>query len=126
MRMPGRETPESERSLCPEWCEEQDQADHWHHVGNTWQTIHARRFGAVAVYLPQELHDDGELWIGDIEVITDEGGVDGYTPRAALELANQLLDAARFAADIETKIRAQAEQGIVTTTPAFTKAHASA
>lgn len=95
---PGRETPTS-KSLCPSWCEAQDDATHWDYPGKVWQVIHEKRFGRFVVYLPQEIHDDGEVWVGRCEVHTDETDQVTFNAAEAHELAAQLQAAARFATE---------------------------
>lgn len=99
---PGRETPTS-KSLCPAWCADQDQQDHWVRSAGLWETVHARRFGPFVVYLPQELHDDGQNWVGRCEVHTDETDVVVYYAAEAVELAAQLRAAAQFATDLDER-----------------------
>lgn len=100
---PGRETPSS-KSLCPTWCEAQDDERHWEYPGKLWQTIHERRFGPFVVYLPQELHDDGQNWVGRCEVHTDETDTVVYYAAEAVELAGRLREAAQFAADLDKRV----------------------
>lgn len=110
------------RGPCPTWCEDRDQPDHWTHPGTTWQALHTRRFGTVTVYLPQELHDDGQRWVGRCEVtLTHPEGsqqMDGetvlYVGQAGM-VADDLSRAAAFATRLELNIAAQVAQGIVTT-----------
>ncbi|MCT1909659.1 hypothetical protein [Brachybacterium paraconglomeratum] len=68
-----------------------------------WETVHARRFGPFVVYLPQELHDDGQNWVGRCEVHTDETDVVVYYAAEAVELAAQLRAAAQFATDLDER-----------------------
>lgn len=121
--IPGRETPTAERSLCPTWCEDQDEADHWDRIGKVWQTIHVRRFGPAAVLVPQELHDDGENWMGRCEVTLTHGsslvleGESVYTTAAAAETAGHLSAAARWADAMDLIVAKHAAAGRVTINP---------
>lgn len=115
-------TPAEHRSPCPSWCEDRDQPDHWTHTAGTFQAIHARRFGTVTVYLPQELHDDGERWVGRCEVTLSHpegsqqlaGETILYVGQAGT-VADDLTRAAAFATRLELNIAAQVSQGILTT-----------
>lgn len=116
----GADTPAARRSPCPTWCEDRDQADHWTHLGTTWQAIHARRFGSVTVHLPHEVHDDGERWMGRVEVSLshpdDSQQIDGETVLyvgQAGKVADDLSVATAFATRLELSIVAQAAQGVV-------------
>jgi hypothetical protein len=118
----GADAPAARRSPCPTWCEDSAQPDHWTHPGTTWQALHTRRFGTVTVYLPQELHDDGERWVGRCEVtLTHPEGsqqMDGETilyVGQAGKVADDLTVATAFATRLELNIAAQVAQGIVTT-----------
>lgn len=110
------------RGPCPSWCEDRDQPDHWTHTGGTFQALHARRFGTVTVYLPQELHDDGERWVGRVEVAPNHPDrsqqLDSdttLTTEQAGRLGADLTRAAAFATRLELNIAAQVAQGILTT-----------
>lgn len=110
------------RGPCPSWCEDRDQPDHWTHTGGTFQALHVRRFGTVTVYLPQELHDDGERWVGRCEVTLSHpegsqqlaGEMILYIGQAG-KVADDLTRAAAFATRLELNIAAQVAQGILTT-----------
>lgn len=114
-------TPSAPRTPCPSWCEDRDQPEHWNNPGKVWQAVHSRRFGTVGVYLPHEIHDDGERWMGRCEVtLTHPEGsqqMDGETilyVGQAGTVADDLTRAAAFATRLELNIAAQAAQGVVT------------
>lgn len=99
---PGREHPDAEQSLCPNWCEAQDNTTHWDYPGKCWQTIHEKRFGPVTVFLPQEIPDDKaeKFFIGRAEIFIDETA-GGYYPEDAAVLAQSLLRAKAFAQKLD-------------------------
>lgn len=104
----SREEAADEAPTCPSWCVDQD----WTRARGLWQTIHARRFGNVTVYLPQEQHDDGTRWVGACEVsvnlrhnyIGDEEG--SFTVTEADTLSASLSEAVKWAARMDQQIAA--------------------
>lgn len=117
----GADTPASRRSPCPSWCEDSNSPNHWAYSGTTWQALHSRRFGTVYVFLPHEVHDDGERWMGRVEVgpthPDQSQQLDSdtmLTVEQAGTLGADLTRAAAFATRLELNIAAQAAQGVVT------------
>lgn len=93
---------------CPTWCADRDRPGHWNRNRDSWEAIHTRKFGPVAVYLLEELTDNEPRWIGTCEVsLTDRKDPapdldpESITATAAADLAHHLTAAARFALRVE-------------------------
>lgn len=121
--MPGRKSPDAEQSLCPPWCEDQDLPDHWDYPGKLWQTIHACRSGRFTVYVPQEIHDDGEVWIGRCEIHAPDDGEFAYYAVEAAEAAEQFAELAKFAVEQDQLTVKYARQGLFETCQSLLQEH---
>lgn len=112
------------RTACPSWCDDREVEGHWKACNGLWETLHARRFGPVTVYLPHEIHDDGLRWYGQSEVVLRHedhqqqmDGESSLTVAESSSLATHLRDAARFGVKLDQHLAAQAVQGVVSLDP---------
>ena len=122
-KMPGRKSPDAETSLCPPWCDDQDLPDHWDYIGKVWQTIHACRRGRFTVYVPQEIHDDGEIWVGRCEIHVADDGEFVYYAVEAVEAAEQFAELAKFAVEQDALTVKCARDGIHKTCKSLLQEH---
>lgn len=118
------DSPTERRNACPSWCDDREAEGHWMRRRGLWETLHARRFGPVTVYLPHEIHDDGLRWHGQSEVVLRHedhqqqmDGESALTVAESSNLATHLRDAARFGVKLDQHLAAQAAQGVVSLDP---------